>query len=767
MASSYPNVEKPNHLHYLREFRVEACAQFKQHQCQQHRPYTCFNWHFANQRRRRPLRRSDGTFNYSADIYCEKYDENTGICPDGDSCAFLHRVAGDVERKYHLRYYKTALCVHSTDARGICTKNGAHCAFAHSAQDLRQPLYDAQEVQNGSLLDPENRDRTSFVVEDPQWHDQVHVLSCYKTEQCRKPARLCRQGYACPFYHNSKDRRRPPALYKYRSTPCPAAKSVDEWLEPEQCEQGDECGYCHTRTEQQFHPEIYKSTKCNDMLEHGYCPRAVFCAFAHHDSELHVQRIPYHRASSDTVATTKSTPIPLRKSSTADSNTSLGSRGEALQSPVVSSIGTTPTYSAVLKNRQAISKSTPSSNSVDESVLPSSTTSTYSKAPGYERIQISPQRVPESAIGRIRTSSLNMGQLDLGLFLGSFVEFGSYFGFSLSGESLVSSLPTYSALSTMTSRNAAAVAAASTVSDTSATQISSSIRAALPSAIDELSLDELSSSAALSPITEHKEHKLLSDLFSNTILAISSSSSPMQIPECGSPFGSSPLTSLGESSSLAHHHQHRKSVTESPQPMLPLKSMPTTFATLIPTETLTTSASLTSNDVILQQIPTAAAADLMSREELQRELLKKSDELLAHHQKLAAWEDGLKQARQACEAWKKDAEYHRRLAEQAEAEKAKAFFERDQALMQLELFKRELRISATTTANGHGRANSPFDLAHFASSGAGSGAGSFAALLQTDGGEQQNGSGGGPVCARCGREKRADSRNTSCRLCCS
>lgn len=52
-----------------------------------------------------------------------------------------------------------------------------------------------------------------------------------------------------------------------RSTPCPAAKTVDEWLDPELCEAGDSCQYCHTRTEQQFHPEIYKSTKCNDMLE--------------------------------------------------------------------------------------------------------------------------------------------------------------------------------------------------------------------------------------------------------------------------------------------------------------------------------------------------------------------------------------------------------------------------------------------------------------------------------------------------------------------
>lgn len=100
-----------------------------------------------------------------------------------------------------------------------------------------------------------------------------------------------------------------------RSTPCPTAKSGDEWLEPEQCENGDDCGYCHTRTEQQFHPEIYKSTKCNDMLDHGYCPRAVFCAFAHHDSELHVQRAPYYRPSSNSEASV----LPKQSSSSTSS----------------------------------------------------------------------------------------------------------------------------------------------------------------------------------------------------------------------------------------------------------------------------------------------------------------------------------------------------------------------------------------------------------------------------------------------------------------
>lgn len=31
--------------------------------------------------------------------------------------------------------------------------------------------------------------------------------------------------------------------------------------------------------------QIYKSTKCNDMMQTGYCPRGQFCAFAHIESK--------------------------------------------------------------------------------------------------------------------------------------------------------------------------------------------------------------------------------------------------------------------------------------------------------------------------------------------------------------------------------------------------------------------------------------------------------------------------------------------------
>ncbi|XP_026110215.1 putative E3 ubiquitin-protein ligase UNKL isoform X4 [Carassius auratus] len=314
-ASASPQTEKPTHYSYLKEFRTEQCPLFLQHKCTQHRPFTCFHWHFLNQRRRRPIRRREGTFNYSPDVYCTKYDETTGICPDGDDCPYLHRTTGDTERKYHLRYYKTGTCIHETDARGHCVKNGLHCAFAHGPHDLRPPVYDIREIQaqealqNGQLgsgegipdLQPGVLASQAMIEktlnEDPRWQDTNFVLANYKTEQCTKPPRLCRQGYACPHYHNSRDRRRNPRKFKYRSTPCPSVKHGDEWGEPSKCESGDSCQYCHSRTEQQFHPEIYKSTKCNDMRQTGYCPRGPFCAFAH------VERIPSTEETMSTLLT--------------------------------------------------------------------------------------------------------------------------------------------------------------------------------------------------------------------------------------------------------------------------------------------------------------------------------------------------------------------------------------------------------------------------------------------------------------------------------
>ncbi|KAI2666072.1 hypothetical protein H4Q32_009841 [Labeo rohita] len=393
----------------LYEFRTEQCPLFLQHKCTQHRPFTCFHWHFLNQRRRRPIRRRDGTFNYSPDVYCTKYDETTGICPDGDDCPYLHRTTGDTERKYHLRYYKTGTCIHETDARGHCVKNGLHCAFAHGPHDLRPPAQEA--LQNGQLgsgegipdLQPGVLASQAMIEktlnEDPRWQDTNFVLANYKTEQCTKPPRLCRQGYACPHYHNSRDRRRNPRKFKYRSTPCPSVKHGDEWGEPSKCESGDSCQYCHSRTEQQFHPEIYKSTKCNDMRQTGYCPRGPFCAFAH------VERIPSTEETMSTLLTAMQSgsqsklgspqypecPVSEWSGNTNSITSSASNNGQTgnvscSNSPTVTpGSGSNSSLSPIgpISRPKCFTNGSFCSESTTSSV--SSPTSNYPKAPGFER----------------------------------------------------------------------------------------------------------------------------------------------------------------------------------------------------------------------------------------------------------------------------------------------------------------------------------------------------------------------------------------------
>jgi len=87
-----------------------------------------------------------------------------------------------------------------------------------------------QAIENGDCdsvggLNNLDRERNmSMLNDDPKWLDTTYVLANYKTEPCKKPPRLCRQGYACPQYHNPKDKRRSPRKFKYRSTPCPQVR---------------------------------------------------------------------------------------------------------------------------------------------------------------------------------------------------------------------------------------------------------------------------------------------------------------------------------------------------------------------------------------------------------------------------------------------------------------------------------------------------------------------------------------------------------------
>ncbi|XP_063886090.1 RING finger protein unkempt homolog isoform X1 [Scylla paramamosain] len=720
-----PQTEKPIHYTYLKEFRVEQCTLFLQHKCTQHRPYTCFHWHFLNQRRRRPIRRRDGTLNYSADTYCNKFDENTGICPDGDECPYLHRTAGDTERRYHLRYYKTGMCVHDTDSRGMCVKNGPHCAFAHGVEDVRwvscaghvggagtttftilprPPVYDIRELQALELMDheglngsgPNNLDKErNMVNDDPKWQDTSYVLANYKTEQCKRPPRLCRQGYACPQYHNSRDRRRSPKKCKYRSTACPNVKHGDEWGEPGNCDNGDACQYCHTRTEQQFHPEIYKSTKCNDIQQNGYCPRGAFCAFAHLDQEMTLVRET--AASENCIGTSLAdilqsalpdTPPPPGTSTSSSTNTTIAQTTKASNcsgpcnndsvfgngpshSQPLAPIGSKPRHFSGNTLQGAPTDSLGLSGTLGGGVLGS-----YHKAPGSERED------RESQFKKQLAAIENDPTLDIqeknkrrqGLFMpnvlpGNHQHPSVSLSISLPSSSYVSSLP--SSLS-------------STVSPLAPPfyPTSDTVESVVGSALEDLNLDEpLNIAASLDRELENESNSLnnsISSSFANSGLL--GSSAPVNIPGSSfqersgglitnpSPSTSSPAFTHSFFQSSLHRENSLDQGTAAFLGANGVSKMSGGGLFDLSSNMSPHNRNHLANP--LSQSPLVApfnAANNSGPSEIQR----LREELVTNRAKLASWEEGIAQARTACEAWRKEADEATRkhkLAEQTKEE---------------------------------------------------------------------------------------------------
>lgn len=157
----------------------------------------------------------------------------------------------------------------STSSSNTFSYTNGIAANTHENSQQNSPAFNTQtstDLMNEKTLNlSSSLEKERLLNEDPKWNDTAYVLNNYKTEQCRRPPRLCRQGFACPQYHNARDKRRNPSLYKYRSTPCPNVKQGDDWLEPTVCENGDLCKYCHSRTEQQFHPEVSSEQKISNF----------------------------------------------------------------------------------------------------------------------------------------------------------------------------------------------------------------------------------------------------------------------------------------------------------------------------------------------------------------------------------------------------------------------------------------------------------------------------------------------------------------------
>ncbi|XP_036391058.1 putative E3 ubiquitin-protein ligase UNKL isoform X1 [Megalops cyprinoides] len=702
-VSASPQTEKPTHYTYLKEFRTEQCPLFLQHKCTQHRPFTCFHWHFLNQRRRRPIRRRDGTFNYSPDVYCTKYDETTGICPDGDDCPYLHRTTGDTERKYHLRYYKTGTCIHETDARGHCVKNGLHCAFAHGPHDLRPPVYDIREIQaqealqNGQLgtgegipdLQPGVLASQAMIektlTEDPRWQDTNFVLANYKTEQCTKPPRLCRQGYACPHYHNSRDRRRNPRKFKYRSTPCPNVKHGDEWGEPSKCDSGDNCQYCHSRTEQQFHPEIYKSTKCNDMRQTGYCPRGPFCAFAH------VERIPSTEETMNSLLTvmhsgSQSKPCSQQYSegpasewggntnsitSTTSNNGQTGNVSCSNSPTVTSSSGSNSSLSPIgpIGRPKSFTNGSLCSESTTSSV--SSPTSNYPKAPGFER-----EDQAKTLKGYPVDSNQKLMDQDKQNLISVFSAVNPL------ACSITSSITSSLASSIGSDRSSPTTLSTMNAKATPFYPGSNTVESVIGSALD-LNFSDINV-ASLDKELEEQENGDLG-LTNQRLLG---GSAPVNIPgslarsaslHSSSSLSASPLSSLSQS--LSQSLLSSMAPQQSQPQVPPTKTEHSLLGTSVSSQSTLAGLNGGAGSSIwdFSPSPSPVFSTVATVSSSSADLARLRRDLDEAKRKIKQWEEAWQQVKQACDAWQKDAQEAKEQAKSAEVERQLATQKREDA----------------------------------------------------------------------------------------
>lgn len=87
--------EKPEHVLYLKKFRVYQC----QDECQSE---NCINYHHGQVHRRRPFLTAEGKWNYSP-----KMCSNPSPCKSGNKCRFAHTRE---ESYYHPLVYKINYC---------------------------------------------------------------------------------------------------------------------------------------------------------------------------------------------------------------------------------------------------------------------------------------------------------------------------------------------------------------------------------------------------------------------------------------------------------------------------------------------------------------------------------------------------------------------------------------------------------------------------------------------------------------------------------
>ena len=170
---------------------------------------------------------------------------SVGSC-DNQACQFAHNLT---EQIYHPDNYKKKYCQNVTKDRNCPYRD--LCAYAHSDLELKiVPLH--------------------VLRVDPSF-----LFFRFKSEFC--PFKNDHDRFTCVYAHNWQDFKRP-YFETLQPVKCPHW-SRDKKIElySEGCPDGLLCSKCHGWKELEYHPQIYKTQKC----ENEACARRMVCGFRH------------------------------------------------------------------------------------------------------------------------------------------------------------------------------------------------------------------------------------------------------------------------------------------------------------------------------------------------------------------------------------------------------------------------------------------------------------------------------------------------------
>lgn len=202
------------------------------HKCEGCTETPCFNYHQGQKPRRQLVSLGEGKWNYTSKR-CQK-----PRCVQ-EKCPFAHSTE---EIYFHPDKYKKDPCKYKT-LSGICEFFGHFCPYQHAQIDIIEEI------------------------------NEKFDLETFKTTKCS--IKQQHMYSTCSYYHDYlrlSDKRRSLKEFNYSAENCPNYGN---------CEEGDNCKFCHNEIEFKYHPLRFKTKPCAHKEN---CRNKESCPYFHVDA---------------------------------------------------------------------------------------------------------------------------------------------------------------------------------------------------------------------------------------------------------------------------------------------------------------------------------------------------------------------------------------------------------------------------------------------------------------------------------------------------